>query len=97
MKPSANLYYRVKDLHLDNIINFIIKQHELYLTDGELENLRGLNKLYREMINDVLCLRSMDFSSLKLPRLNYAKQTRICENRVDEATACTIHSGLSII
>ncbi len=47
------------------------------------------------MINDILHLRSIDFSSLKLPRVNYVKQFGICENRVDQATACTIHYGLN--
>jgi hypothetical protein len=39
-------------------------------------------------------LRSVDFSSLKLPRLNYADQTAIHQERVDLATACAIHYGL---
>jgi hypothetical protein len=54
MKPSLSLYYRVKDLQFNNVVVFLIKWHELYLTTGELENLKSLNKLYREMIKDVL-------------------------------------------
>ncbi len=54
MKPSTNLYYRVKDLHFDNVAIFLIQWHELYLTDEDLDNLRNLSKIYREMIDDVL-------------------------------------------
>ncbi len=47
------------------------------------------------MINDVQRLRFVDFTSLKLPRLNYAEQTEISGKRVDQATACAIHYGLN--
>ncbi len=47
------------------------------------------------MIDDVQQLRFVDFMSLKLPRLDYAKQTEISGERVDQATACAIHYGLS--
>ncbi len=47
------------------------------------------------MINDVLLLRSINFSMLKLPRLDHAKQTEISLNRVDLVTACTIYYGLN--
>ncbi len=48
------------------------------------------------MINDVQSLRFVDFTSLKLPRLDYAKQTDISSKRADQATAyCAIHYGLN--
>jgi hypothetical protein len=50
--------------------------------------------MYREMVDDVLRLRFVDFSTLKLPRLNYADQTAISQERVDLTTACAIHYGL---
>ena len=70
MKPSSNLYYRVKDLRLDNVIIFVVRDYESYLSDDELLNLKSLNSKYCEMIDDVLRLRSVDFSNLKLPRLD---------------------------
>ncbi len=73
MKPSSSLYYWVKDLHIDNVVVILIKWHELYLTASKLKNLKILNKLYCEMIEDVLQLRFVDFFSLKLPRLDYAE------------------------
>ncbi len=48
------------------------------------------------MIDDVQQLQFADFSPLKMPRLDYAKQTSISSKRVDLATACAIHYGLNI-
>ena len=93
-KPRSNLYYRVKDLRLDNVIIFLVRDHKSYLSGTEIKNLSFVNSMYRVMIDDVLRLRSVNFSSLKLPRLNYAEQTVISHERVDLATACAIHYGL---
>jgi hypothetical protein len=46
------------------------------------------------MISDVIELRSIDLSPLKIPRLNYADQQSICPHRVSLATAGLIHYGL---
>jgi hypothetical protein len=46
------------------------------------------------MISDVLELRSVDFLSLKNPRLNYAEQQNICHQRVLLATTDLIYYGL---
>ncbi len=56
MKPSNNLYYQVGDLHFNNVVIFIIKPYKPYLTKDDLNCLRCLNKLYHEMINDIMCL-----------------------------------------
>jgi hypothetical protein len=47
------------------------------------------------MVNNVLQLRFVNFSSLKNPQFNYAKQTSISSARVDLATACAIHYELN--
>jgi hypothetical protein len=60
-----------------------------------LDNLKRVNKTYRKMINGVLRLQFVDFTSLKLLRLDYAEQTTISSKRVDQATACAIHYGLN--
>jgi hypothetical protein len=62
--------------------------------DIEINNLKFLNSMYRKMIYDVLRLRFVNFSSLKLPRLNYADQTAISQEQVDLTAACAIHYGL---
>ena len=75
---------------------FLVKLYEFYFTESKLVSLKCVNKMYHEMIDNVLCLRSVDFLSPKLPRLNYADQTTIPQERVDPATACAIHCGLHI-
>jgi hypothetical protein len=40
-------------------------------------------------------LRSVDFSKLKLPRLDYTEQTAISSVRVVLVTTCSIHHGLN--
>jgi hypothetical protein len=82
-------------LHLDNIVVFLIKNQDSYLTNEDINNLSNVNGMYQEMVNNVLRLRSIDFSKLKLPRLDYAEQTRISQERVDLATACAIYYGLN--
>jgi hypothetical protein len=47
------------------------------------------------MIDDVLHLRFIDFSMVKLPCLDYAEQMEISEDRVDLATTSAIHYGLN--
>ena len=54
MKPSSNLYYRVKDLRLDNVIIFLVRDYKSYLSDIEINKLRFLNSMYREMVDDIL-------------------------------------------
>ncbi len=73
MKRSGTLQYRVKDLHFDNIVVFLIKNQDLYLTDVEINSLKNVNWMYQEMINNILLLRSIIFSTRKLPRLDYAE------------------------
>jgi hypothetical protein len=47
------------------------------------------------MINNVLRLRFVDFSSLKNLQFDYAKQMSISSARIDLAIACAIHYGLN--
>jgi hypothetical protein len=95
MKPSQNLQYQVKNLHFDNILVFLIKNQDSYLMHVEINSLKDVNRMYQEMINDILQLRSIDFSMLKLPRFDYAYQTKISLHIVDLANACTIYYGLN--
>jgi hypothetical protein len=95
MKPSRTLQYQIEDLHLNNIVVFLIKNQDSYLMNKDIDNLSNVNKMYQEMINNVLHLRSIDFSKLKLPGLDYAEQARISQERVDLATACAIYYGLN--
>ena len=73
---------------------FIVKHYEAYLSSQDLSSPKQVNALFKEMISDVIELRSIDFSPLKIPRLNYADQQSICPHRVSLATAGLIHYGL---
>ena len=95
MKPSRNLQYRVKDLRFDNIVIFLLKNQATYLSVDDVENIRKISKLHRTMVDDVLRLRELDFSKVKLPRYDYADQIEISQERVDLMTACAIHYGLN--
>ncbi len=96
MKQSKSLYYQAKELLFNNVVIFAIRSPgELYMTADDLASLKSVNKTYREMINDVQRLQFVDFTSLKLLRLDYVEQTEISSKRVDQATACAIHYGLN--
>ncbi len=45
------------------------------------------------MVRRVLVLRNYDFSWMTKPREGYATQDRICGERVEAATSCTIYYG----
>ncbi len=53
MKPSLNHQYQVDDLHLDNIMIFIVKNYESYLSSKDLDNLKQFNASYSSMILDI--------------------------------------------
>jgi hypothetical protein len=85
----------VSIISLEHVIGIIVKNFERYLLDAQdLHNLSKVNQLYGHMINDVLRLRSLDFSELKKPRYDYAKQLDILPEQVDLISACCIHYGL---
>ena len=95
MKPSWNLQYQVKDLRFDNIVIFLIKNQALYLSVDGKNNIKEMQKMHWEMVDDILWLRGIDFSKVKLPRLNYANQTEVLQEIVNLATACAIYYGLN--
>ncbi len=59
-----------------------------------MNNLAKLNSLYREMVFDVICLRSLEFGKLQEPCIGYANQEAIQLSRVDMATAAMINYSL---
>ncbi len=78
MKPNLGLQYQASIISLKHVIVLVVKNYEQYFLEVEdLYNLSKVNQLYSDMINDVLRLRSQDFSELKKPRFNYANQLSI--------------------
>ena len=74
-----------------------IRQHSLFSNqEPSIVPIIGkISKMHRDMVDDVLRLRGIDFSKVKLPRYDYADQTKISQERVDLATACAIYYGLN--
>jgi hypothetical protein len=57
-------------------------------------NLSKVNRLYGNVVNNVLHLRLLDFSEIKKSRFDYAKQLSISPEQVDLISASCIHYGL---
>jgi hypothetical protein len=95
MKLSLDHQYEVSIVSLDNIIVFAVKNYKKYFLEAEdLHNLSKVSRVYGDMVNSVLHLRSHDFLELKKPRLDYAAQLSISPTRVNLAMACFIYYGL---
>lgn len=94
MKPSIKLRYRVEKPSIENVITTIVKDYEKFLDENDIKRLTCVNKLFAKMIPDIIRLRSIDFHDLLLPRLGYASQTEISQQRVDLATAAMIHLNM---
>ena len=82
-------------MRFDNIVIFLLKNQAKYLLVDDVNSIRKISKMHRNMVDDVLHLRGIDFSNLKLPRYDYADQTKISKERIDLATECAIHYGLN--
>lgn len=105
MKPSPSKSYESISFESAAFVltKYILNSKKEYITsnnksihrwDQVLETLSVLSKDFNNMVNDVDRLRTMDFSPLKLPRLDYNNQEKIDENRVDMATALMIEADL---
>ena len=94
MKPDKNHQYRVQDLRIKNVIVIVLKFVDGFLSDVCIKKLHCLNSLFNEMATDVRKLSTLDFSSLREPRIGYADQQEIQMSRVDMATAGIIHYSL---
>jgi hypothetical protein len=64
MKPNIDHQYWVEDLNLDNVIVELLKFSESFLADEDVANLSKVNSLYREMVDDVVEFRTLDFIKL---------------------------------
>jgi hypothetical protein len=94
MKLDKNHQYRVQDLTIENIIVIVLKSVDGFLSNACIKKLHCLNLLFNEMTTDVCRLRTLNFSSLREPRIGYADQQEIKMSRVDMATAGMIYYSL---
>jgi hypothetical protein len=94
MRPSLDKWYRVRDLHLYNVIATIIKECRIIFSKEDLSNLCLVNKDFANIVPKVLHWLQVDFTSLRDPRLGYEQQDHINPYRVEMASAAMIHFGL---
>ena len=92
LKPRASAYFRVQDLTLDEIVLVLMHPDSVGLFDCKsLRAIASLNHAYHTLSKEMNRLRNLDFSSLRQPRLDYASQTEISEERIDMTSACFMH------
>ncbi len=94
MKPDKSHQYQVQDLTIKNVIVIVLKSVDGFLSDTCIKKLHCLNLLFNEMTTDVCRLRTLNFSSLREPKIGYGDQQEIQMSRVDMATAGMIHYSL---
>ncbi len=79
MKPSPNLQYRVKDLRFDNIAIFLIKNQASYLSDNDVDCIQKISQMHCDMVDNVLQLRGIDFSKVKLQDMTTQIRQKSCK------------------
>jgi len=94
MKPDKSHQYQVQDLTIKNVIVIVLKSVDGFLSDTCIKKLHCLNLLFNEMTTDICRLRTLDFSSLREPRIVYGDQQEIQMLCIDMATTGMIHYSL---
>ena len=74
MRPELDKGYRVKDLNLYHVIAILLRESMASFLPFDFTNLRAVNKTFAEIIPKLIRWHSVDFSSLRQPRLNYEAQ-----------------------
>ena len=94
MKPRSSISFRVAfmDLSLDEVMLVLLhKDNRGFLSSECLSALRQVDDDYKKLVDGVTRLEALDFSSISLPRLDYADQKSVSPERVDLQSACFLH------
>lgn len=91
MKPAANKYYRVGDLQVCNVMIQVVDGG--YISPSDLVQVKKINVYYRDMVDDIMRLKDIDFTPLLYPRVGFRGIKEIEEGWVDMTTALLIHYG----
>ena len=94
MKPEMDKAYRVEDLNIYHVLAIAIKEHATSFSAKDIISLRSVNKIFAEVVPKLIRWSSIDFASLREPRLDYEAQTTIDIHRVEMASAAMLHFGL---
>lgn len=94
MRPELSKGYRVHDLHIYHVIAIVFKAHCVSFTPADIVRLRMVDKTFFDVIPKFERWLSLDFSTLREPRLNYEDQTEVDPQRIEMASAAMFHFGL---
>ena len=92
MKPDIDVQQSV-ELSLDNVTLFMVRDG--WLDGSGLGALRGVDVDYEAMVDNVPKLLDLDFSSLRLPCLDYMEQDEISRSRVRLMGACAVRYAMN--
>ena len=94
MRPELGKGYRVGDLNLHHVIAIVVLQKFQSFQAEDIHQMRLVNKTFADALPKIIRWRSLDFSTLREPRLNYEDQMSIDPHRVEMANAAMLHFGL---
>lgn len=94
MKPKIEIAFRVDVPDLDDVMLMMLGASRCgILSQNDWNAVKCLDSGYNELVNMAERVRSIDFSQLREPRLDYAEQKSIQSERVDMAASCLLHYG----
>ena len=94
MRPELDKGYRVEDLNIYHIIVIVLREHLDSCTLTDVAWLCSVNKTFAEVLPKIAQWRSLHFSPLCEPHLDYEAQTSIDPHRVEMASTAMLHFGM---
>lgn len=94
MRPKPDIVFRVDEPNLDDVMLIMLGANRSgFLTQSDWNSLKCVDSGYNELVCLAERVRNIDFTPLREPRLDYASQKAIQQDRVDMAAACLLHYG----
>lgn len=94
MRPELGKGYRVEDLNIHHVLAIVLKEQFTSFLPTDMAALHLVDKTFSEALPKIIRWLSIDFSSLREPRLDYETQVSIDPHRVEMANAAMLHFGL---
>ena len=91
MKPRLSAQFSVVP-SLDNVALFLVRDG--WLDDVSLISLGEVDVEYELLVSLVPTFMTVDFQSIRTPRLDYASQDIIPPHRIKQMASCAIHYSL---
>jgi hypothetical protein len=94
MQPKRDIVFRVDVPDLDDVMLMMLGASRCgFLTQIEWDAVKCIDSGYSKLVNMAERVRNIDFSPLREPRLDYADQKSIQNDRVDMAATFLLHYG----